>query len=192
MLPGCSLRHTTSHILNGCKICLPRYEWRHDGINSYIFSCIDKSKFECFADLEGHQTPGGGTILPQYTITTLRPDIIVTDKNTKKMFLLELTVPIEQNEVSRHQDKLNKYNHFLTEITDVEPTLICYEIGSRGYISKSNIDRLKLIHKFCKPGIKFKTFMENVSCLAVSASYYIFINRKIFEWENPPYLKPPF
>ena len=193
--PLCKIsRQTTSHILNGCKVSLnqKRFTWRHDGIVSYVSSCIDRTRYECVTDLPGESLPGGGTISPNVTVTPLRPDIVITDKKEKKIYLFELTVPFELNIQKRHQEKENKYSHFLTEITQLKPSLVCWEIGSRGFIDQENKARLKLLHNFCKKGLKFKTFMENISSLAVNASYFLFINRKSPEWETPPLLNPSF
>ena len=57
---------------------------------------------------------------------------------------------------------------------------------------KDNNDRLKSLHKFCKKNIKFKQFHQNISALAVNASFYLFICRKDPVRSDPPLLSAPF
>ena len=56
------------------------------------------------------------------------------------MDIFELTVPLETNIKNANAQKMNKYEHFITDITrdvSVNP----FEIGSRGYISQYQIRR---------------------------------------------------
>ena len=94
---------------------------------------------------------------------------------------------------TRHTFKENKYAYFLTDIQNFTTTVIVFEVGARGYVTRENCDRIKLLHKFCKKGIKAKKFVENIRAIAVNSSYLIFINRKEPNWstEIPPLL-PPF
>ena len=70
-LPGCGVRQTTGHLLSSCRVSLNqgRYTFRHDGIVQYIVQCMDKSRFEVYADLEGHKTPDGRTIPASVCLT---------------------------------------------------------------------------------------------------------------------------
>ena len=58
--------------------------------------------------------------------------------------------------------KMNKYQHFITDITTKGCVCSSFEIGSRGYISPSNKANLKKLHKFCKPSVSFKAMCENL------------------------------
>ena len=145
-----------------------------------------------FSDLAGKTTSNGRTIPINICITTLRPDITVLDKKTKSFNIFELTCPLETNIGKRHSEKTNKYSHFLTDITSLKPTVTCFEIGSRGYVSPDNQARLKTLHSYCKAGLKIRKFKENISALAICSSYAIFNNRKESQWINPGYLNPPF
>jgi hypothetical protein len=82
------------------------------------------------------------------------------DKKKKTFNILELTCPMEPNIKKKNSEKFGKYSHFLTDITCYTPTLTCFEIGSRGYVSHDNHAILKTIHSFCKPGIKIKKFKD--------------------------------
>ena len=191
---ACKGRETTCHILNNCPVYLEqgRYTWRHDNVINYILNCLDNTKFEFYSDLDGRTTATGGTIPVTVCITPLKPDITIIDKKTKTFNIFELTCPMEPNIKKRNSDKFAKYSHFLTDISCYTPTLTCFEIGSRGYVSPDNQTRLKTIHSFCKPGIKLKKFKENISALSLYSSYAIFVNRKETQWMNPGFLEPPF
>ena len=71
------------------------------------------------------------------------------------MDIFELTVPLEANIKNANARKMNKYEHFITDITTRDVSVHPFEIGSRGYISPSNNENLKELHKFCKPSVKF-------------------------------------
>ena len=186
----CNNRDSTLHCLNGCKTMLEqdRYTWRHNNIVKYITDNIDRSKYTVYSDLDDSKTAHGGTIPPHLTVTELKPDIVITDD--KKVNIFELMVPFEHNIKQRHKDKTNKYAHFLTDITLLSPTVEAFEVGSHGTITPDNRTRLQQIHKFINKSIPFKTFTNNVSQLALTSSYYIFIHRKDPVWNSPGYFTP--
>ena len=190
----CKGRETTCHVLNNCKVALEqgKYTWRHDNILAYIESCLDAAKFKCFVDIPGHQTPTGGTIPVEHYITPLRPDLVILDEKNRSLDIFELTCPLEPNIKQRNREKSQKYAHFTSEIDHLRTKVTCFEVGSRGYISPENHERLKSLHKFCKPNTKLKTFKENISALSIYSSYAIFISRKEPQWMKPGHLNPPF
>ena len=190
----CKGKETTCHVLNNCKVALDqgKYTWRHDNILSYIASCLDSTKFKCFVDIEDHNTPTGGTIPMDICVTALRPDIVIINEQKKTLDIFELTCPLEPNIKQRHSEKENKYAHFHTDISELKTKVTCFEIGSRGYVSPENHERLKNLHKYCKPNTKLKMFKENISALSIYSSYAIFISRKEPHWMQTNYLKPPF
>ena len=97
-----------------------------------------------------------------------------------------LTVPGELRISTAHRLKLEKYQHFVTNINTHKVTVQPFEIGSNtGYISRDNKERLTRLHKFCKKEIKFKQFKNNISSIAVLGSYFIFNNRNIETWHTP-------
>ena len=187
----CKNRETTLHILNGCKKALNdgRYTWRHNSIINYITSCLDNSKYVVRTDLPGNPSK---TLPPEMIVTNLIPDVVIVDEKKKNVAIFELTAPFETNIKARHEQKSDKYAHFVTDITTHKAEVEAFEIGSRGYISPDNESRLKKLHKFCKPDVKFKTFRENISVLSFYCSFHIFLCRKDMDWTAPPYLKQPF
>ena len=180
-------------MLSCCKTALDqgRFTWRHDNILKYIVDCIDTTKYKVHSDIDGYETANGGTIPINMTVTNLKPDIVIIDEKKKTVNIVELTVPFEHNIKVRNIYKTNKYAHFLSDISSHTPTLTAFEVGCRGYLTKENTDRLKSIHKYCDKNITQKRFLENISALAITGSYYIFIARKQPTWSPPGFLTPP-
>ena len=117
---------------------------------------------------------------------------MIMDEKKSTIDLFELTCPLEPNIKRRNSEKNDKYVHFTTDIEQMKCKVTCFEIGSRGYLSPENQQRMKDLHAFCKPSIKLKLFKENISALSIYSSYAIFISRKEPQWIQPPFLKPPF
>ena len=185
-------QETTNHILNGCKVALhqKRYTWRHNNLIKYITGLIDIDRFLMYADIPSKTLPGGGTVPPHLLVTAQKPDLVIMDRIEEKMDIFELTVPLETNIKNANTQKMNKYEHFITDITTRDVSVHPFEIGSRGYISPSNKANLKKLHKFCKPSVSFKAMCENLSSLAVLSSYHIFRKRKTLDWDQEtPFLK---
>ena len=89
-----------------------------------------------------------------------------------------------------YTSKNDKYEHLKEEIRNYTTQIFAFEIGARGYISRENRKRLKIIHKFCKSDIQLKEFEENIARLSINASYYIYLCRDQTEWVTPSLLSP--
>ena len=46
-----------------------------------------------------------------------KPDLVIIDRMEEKMDIFELTVPLETNIKNANAQKMNKYEHFITDIT---------------------------------------------------------------------------
>ena len=169
-----------------------KYTWRHDNILHYIATILDKTKYRIYVDIPNHMTETGGTIPVEMCVTPLRPDIVIVDDKKNTMDIFELTCPLEPNIKKRHAEKSDKHAHFNGDLDCHKSKVTCFEIGSRGYISPDNHERLKNLHKFCKPNTKLKKFKENIAALSIYSSYAIFIGRKEPQWMKPGPMKPPF
>ena len=193
-LPNCGVRQTTAHVLSNCQAALPRMTWRHDGILNYIAQCLDPGRFEFYVDIPGYKTRSGGTV-PVSTgfIAEDRPDIVLIDRKAGTFSIFELTVCFdrEANFTAAHRLKDNRYGYYLKDMTALKPSVSSFEIGTRGFVSKDNHERLRNLHKFCRKGIKLGEFVNNISALAVNTSYFIIICHKE-GWEDPPFLNAPF
>ena len=191
----CGERQTLNHILNCCKPSLNqgRFTARHDNILNYISKCLNKDKFKCFIDIDGHQTQAGGTVPPNLVVTTLKPDIVIIDQKTKTVKIFELTVPAEVRLETAHKLKMEKYQHFSTDIKSYSVSVIPFEIGSHtGHVNNENKKSLHLLHSYCKKDIKFKKFKDNISSIALLSSYYIFNCRNQEAWATPEHILAPF
>ena len=89
----CVFKETLNRLLNCCQLALNegRFTFRLDSVLNYIALCLDTDKFSCYVDIPGHQTPAGGTLPPNVAVSTLKPDIIVVDKQNKTVDIFELT-----------------------------------------------------------------------------------------------------
>ena len=110
---------------------------------------------------------------------------MIIDKNKKTVDLFELTVPGELRIKKAHQLKKEKYEHFENDITSFKTKIIPFEIGSHtGLVTNENKQNLHYLHKFCKPEIKLRKFINNISVITVLGSIYIFNARKDSDWSE--------
>ena len=111
---------------------------------------------------------------------------MIIDKRRKNIHIFELTVPGEMRINTAHKLKLEKYEHFTSDISNYDVNVNPFEVGSTtGYITRDNKETLKKLHKLCKEDIKLKQFKKNISAITVLGSYYIFNNRNVEAWHNP-------
>ena len=109
------------------------------------------------------------------------------------MDIWELTVPFENNIKARNKDKSDKYAHLITDIKTHKTSVNAFEVGSRGHLSKDNLDRLKTSFcKYCDKSSKQKKFLENISAITINSSYLIYNNRKEPSWTDLGHFKPIF
>ena len=108
----------------------------------------------------------------QIAFTQLRPDITNFSNNLRKVVLIELTYPCEENMESWQSTKINKY---LALKTIIESNGWCMELfavefGARGYCSKSVLccfKKLGFSYTLIRSAIKklSKSFMECLFCI---------------------------
>ena len=125
------LQGDTNHVLNICNVGKEtgRWTWRHNCIVSYVVNSIDTEKYTVFSDIPGHTAAGGGSVPPEICITAQKPDIVIVEKSLKSIHLFELTCPLEQNIKKNHDIKLNKYAHFVTDLSS--ESMKCRRLGAR-------------------------------------------------------------
>ena len=116
---------------------------------------------------------------------------MILNKHLKTIHIFELTCPDETNIDIRNIEKSNKYAHFITDINDYKCTVSCFEISTKGYVTKRNHTTLNTLHKYIKSDIKLSRFKQNISSLAIMASHFIFICRNEQAFQEPPYILPP-
>ena len=131
--------------------------WQYSKIHMWK---ADGEKCQLNADIDGYSLPGRGTVSPDLCVTPERPDIVIHDRLTNKLFIFEMTVPLVTNILNVHTRK-NRYSHFIPDITSANVKVIPFEIGSRGYISPDNKTSLKLLFKYCWVGRTTEPFSGN-------------------------------
>ena len=112
------LKQTLNHILNCCGPSLRegRCTFRHDNVLSYISKCLNRSKFKCYIDIEWSQTSAGGTLPPNLSVSTLKPDIVIIGKASKTVSIFELIIPAEHRIKKARELIFEKYQHFISDI----------------------------------------------------------------------------
>jgi hypothetical protein len=185
----CGNKGTTNHYLNCCKVMLDtnRYTWRHNNLINFIVTNVDPV-FKVYSDLPGWEATGGGTIPVELCMTNLKPDIVIIDPAKKKLHIFELTVPLTTNIDQRHSEKSRKYAPFVTDITDHDCTVNCFEVSSTGFISKRNNSTLSTLHSFMNKDMKKSKFLSNLNALAWYGSYKIWLTRDDPNFADPPFL----
>ena len=129
-----------------------------------------------------YDSPQLPLVFPHHIVqTSLRPDIIIFSDTTRQVFILELTVPSEDNIVQRHTDKENKYAKLLDDIKMNQWTghVFGVEVGSRGYVAKSFGFALQ------KLGLKqdaIRKLRKAISLICMRCSYSIYLSRKNEVW----------
>ena len=182
----CGNRETLHHSLNNCKIMLEqgRYTWRHNSIVNYI-TCLS-SNFETHVDLPG-KLKGASTIPSDIFVTNLKPDVILIDRDAMEMIIIEISVPFEDNIEKAHSYKSTKYNTLICDLENegLKVNYFAIEIGSRGYISKSNVNHIKCLLKKIDSNEKFSTVKSNLCKISLLCSYVIFYSKFDNAWNEP-------
>ena len=121
--------------------------------------------------------------------TQLRPDITIFSNLSKRVIIIELTCPCEENMESWHNSKMAKYAPLKTVIEGNGwcVDLFAIEVGARGYCSKSVSCCLK------KLGFNNKTIrstIKDLSKVSMECSFCIWLARNNKEWVSPNPKKP--
>lgn len=181
----CGGRETTLHILSGCPKALEgqRYTWRHNNILKFVADQFTGSSHTVTCDLDGYKKYGVTTMPVDCAVTTLIPDLVV--ETTTELFICELTCPFETNVDKRHAAKIDRYAHFVSDVTRKKVTLLCWEIGARGIVTSENRKTLKAIHKLTNRKLSLANFVKAQTILAITSSHHIFNSRKCVIWTDP-------
>ena len=168
---------------------LDRYTWRHDSILRELFNQLESTddEYQIYIDIEGLNI-AGGTIHPNITPTTQRPDLIIVWPTSKQIAIVELTIPFELNATKAHKRKQERYEKLVRDIETVGFKVYFYaiEIGCRGHITKDNTNRIKSLFKRCKRPLN--STLVTLSKYAIISSFTIFYSRHERHWVNPDLL----
>ena len=189
----CSNKETLMHVLNGCPNYLDKYTWRHNSILLHIKKFLSKDlpdNVRIYLDIPG-EFQGISTVPVEIAVTNQKPDMVIIDSGGK-ITIMELTVPFESNIIQAEERKRQRYERLLSDIKNNghNAELITLEIGSRGLICKENSAKLlKLVKRVRKPnGKEFRTFKNDISKVAVIASYIVFYSKFDSQWVPPPFI----
>ena len=127
---------------------------------------------------EGYQFPG------HIGISTLRPDIVMYSNLLKRVILIELTCPCEENMECWHNVKLNKYSVLVNIIRSNGwcVDIFAIEVGARGYCSRSVTSCLKALGFSNK--LAFST-AKTVGQTSMKSSFCIWLARDSKMWCQP-------
>ncbi len=172
---------------------LDRYKWRHDSILHYLHNIISNNihqDYTIYTDLPA-SFRGVSTLPLDVALTTLRPDLIDLNRTDKIVFMFELSVPFELNIDATHQLKVDRYRQLISDIEDngYRVKYFPVEIGSRAYIAKNNINRLKAFLKYTTNNVKFNSAKNEICKITLVASFVIFHSKHEEEWISPSYVK---
>ena len=122
---------------------------------------------------------GSMLIFPQHIVYTLsRPDIVLWSDNVKKVVLVELTVPWEENIEEAYERKKAKYESLRAECEDRgwSSVVLPVEVGCRGFVGRSTTKFLSLLGV---SGRKKKTIIARLQQTAEKSSCWIWSKAKI-------------
>ena len=121
-------------------------------------------------------------VFPEFiAITSLRPDMVLFSKTIKRVILIELTCPSEENMEERHEAKTNKYAH-LVELCNLGGWVCDFfavEVGARGYCAKTLSSTLKTLGFTSKNS---RSICKSVGLIAMKASFWIWLMREKVDW----------
>ena len=114
-------------------------------------------------------------------VTEKRPDIVFFSDSLKKVILVELTCPAEENIADARLRKEIKYTPLKAQITENKWTCHIYtiEVGARGFVSGS-VPRLLRRLGFTNSNIR--NLVRNVSISASRCSFAIYRSYRASKW----------
>ena len=184
-------KQTLHHVLSNCSTALDqgRYTWRHDSVLRTLFDSVRgqlRDGFVLFSDLIGRDAGGGNTIPRDIISTTQRPDLVVLNREQRKVNILELTCPWDSNVDRCHQYKMDRYASLVNDLSldGFSVDLFCVEVSVRGQITKANKARFKaFIHKSTNLNRATGTkILISISKAALVSSFAIFCARNEQAW----------
>ena len=123
---------------------------------------------------------------PPHILTTReRPDIVMFSPATKRVILLELTSPAEENIEKWREVKRGKYEKLAENIREGgvwTPVVLTVEIGARGFVSKDTTHVWRRLGLSEKDG---RGLTKKVSRCAIRCSHFIWISRNNKSWTSP-------
>jgi len=195
-----STQPTTAHVLGGCPIALSqgRYTYRHN----QVLSCLTTELFrvlpeQCtvYVDLPGGRASDcpQATVPPSMLITPSRPDIVIHNRGTNAVAILELTCPLESvhHLESARARKLAKedYQLLLSELDRLG--IVCsyntIEISVLGHYLPVSLSSFRncvnfIQNDFVLSTSQCKKIFDQGAAVSIRSSRRIFLARSSQEW----------
>ena len=117
----------------------------------------------------------------KYAVSAKRPDMLIASKSLKKLLMVELTVPCEENIATWHVEKIARYTPEMEEVQNAgwDVSIHAVEVGARGFVASSFSALLNAVNY---PRPKRKEFLDNISRIALEASSVIYTLRHTLIW----------
>ena len=171
-----------------------RYNYRHDSILLFLYSMLRKTKdqtnLEIYADPEGSRV-NGVTIPHNIVMTGRKPDLVIINRSTKKIDLVELTVPWDSGTDNAKQRKEDRYDSLVEDINGKGWTCshTTLEIGSRGLNTQRNRSTLTWLCNLAREQ-KISNVISTCSKLALLGSFSLWVARHSKDWTPGPLIQP--
>lgn len=123
-------------------------------------------------------------IIPtELATSSLRPDMILYSTSSRRVYIIELTIPWEDSIFEAYERKKTKYSELASEMKDNGwNTSVCpVEVTARGFVAKSTINLLKELG-FRGRGLRQIT--KDLSTKAEYTSRFLWLMRKEKNWAN--------
>jgi hypothetical protein len=197
--PLCSSPNATlAHITNMCTVALNqgRFTWRHDSVLHYFTTTIKSvttNNTEVFADLQNFRI-NGGTIPSDILVSVgdgSKPDLVLVDRKSKKIALLELTCSLPGSSGKAHNRKNIWYTQLSLDLEELgfQMFLMPFEVMSSGHIAKPC--KMNLISTLRQFNIRLKSdIFVNLAKIALLCTMSVFHAYQVKEWASPPLLAP--
>ena len=120
---------------------------------------------------------------PGLCISTQRPDIFIYSLKLRKVILIELTCPAEENIEEKHSEEISRYEGSLKDCINAgwKVHLFAIEFGARGYAIcslRSCLSRLRFIQR------TVRDMMKKASRTSLRCSCWIWLKRMDYCWSN--------
>ena len=176
---------TLGHVMGSCNVHLNegRYNYRHNSVLLNLVKSITETEgIVIYADLEGYKNPG------IVTGDEYRPDLVVI-KDTKEVFLVELTVGFETNIEKNSENKANRYENLLEtlKLSFEKVAYVNLSMGALGIYGKSCHNFKKNLVNLGQNASEIDYNLYKITNVCIRTSYFLFCSRNKI-WSNPDLL----
>lgn len=127
---------------------------------------------------------------PEICSTDLRPDILIWSTQLKQVFMIELTVPADENIEAAEIRKTARYQELaqlMKTVNNWNSKIITIEVGARAFVARSMNSCLRSLGFTPRAA---SSLCKDVSQVVARCSHNIYQNRENKKWKMPPLLVP--